>query len=268
MKYFIDFEATQYTNEIIQIGCVREDGKVFQSLVRPRKLDKVTKWITQLTGITRAELANAESSDDVFEKFYAWLLSDRTPLKFFCYGGSDLEFVKNNINKCTHSIRAQMALSCIFANMTDVTQIVAEHFNLSSAPALKKVMMYYFPNDNHECHDAESDADMLRLIYNAIQSEGKLNGVPEEFVKYVTIPPQLYANSIQLQYMKIISKKDGAMVRVFNSLDSATSTISAEIQSAHGDQPNLDKIKNRILAAINNKSKYCGYEWIAEIKTI
>ena len=44
MKYFIDFEATQFSNEIISVGCVREDGKEFYSLVRPEKR-KLTKFI-------------------------------------------------------------------------------------------------------------------------------------------------------------------------------------------------------------------------------
>lgn len=35
MKYFVDFEATQFAGEIISIGCVREDGKTFYSLVAP-----------------------------------------------------------------------------------------------------------------------------------------------------------------------------------------------------------------------------------------
>ena len=32
MKYFIDFEETQFKNEIISIDCVKETGKTFYSL--------------------------------------------------------------------------------------------------------------------------------------------------------------------------------------------------------------------------------------------
>ena len=35
MKYFIDFEATQFSEEIISVGCKREDGETFYALVRP-----------------------------------------------------------------------------------------------------------------------------------------------------------------------------------------------------------------------------------------
>lgn len=37
MKYFIDFEATQFTNEIIEIGCINEYGDVFHSYVKAKK---------------------------------------------------------------------------------------------------------------------------------------------------------------------------------------------------------------------------------------
>lgn len=37
MKYFIDFEATQFSREIISIGCIREDGQTFYALVAPKE---------------------------------------------------------------------------------------------------------------------------------------------------------------------------------------------------------------------------------------
>ena len=73
MKYFIDFEASQFAEEIISVGCVDEDGRSFYSLVRPRKPRKVTDFITKLTGITRDEILNAPTADEVFTSFFEWL---------------------------------------------------------------------------------------------------------------------------------------------------------------------------------------------------
>jgi DNA polymerase III epsilon subunit-like protein len=67
MKYFIDFEATQYNHEIISVGCIREDGKTFYSLVKPKKLNSLTKFITELTGITKEMLQEEEQSDEESE---------------------------------------------------------------------------------------------------------------------------------------------------------------------------------------------------------
>ena len=52
MKYFIDFEATQFSGDIISVGCVDETGRRFYSLVKPHKLGLMTGFITDLTGIT------------------------------------------------------------------------------------------------------------------------------------------------------------------------------------------------------------------------
>lgn len=82
MKYFIDFEATQFSQEIISIGCYREDGEMFYSLVAPHSKNKVTNFITELTGITKEMLANAPTSDEVFCKFSDWVLEMTIILSF------------------------------------------------------------------------------------------------------------------------------------------------------------------------------------------
>ena len=51
MRFFVDFEATQFSNRIISIGCVAANGNTFSTLVKPGK-KKITKFITDLTGIT------------------------------------------------------------------------------------------------------------------------------------------------------------------------------------------------------------------------
>ena len=32
MKFFMDFEATRFSNQIIEIGCVAENGATFQTM--------------------------------------------------------------------------------------------------------------------------------------------------------------------------------------------------------------------------------------------
>ena len=46
MKFFIDFEATQYSEYIISIGCVSEAGKEFSTLVKPPVKKKLTSFVT------------------------------------------------------------------------------------------------------------------------------------------------------------------------------------------------------------------------------
>ena len=41
MNHFIDFEATQFTGEIISIGCVDENDRQFYTLVKPEKAEDI-----------------------------------------------------------------------------------------------------------------------------------------------------------------------------------------------------------------------------------
>ena len=52
MNFYVDFEATQFSERIISFGCVAEDGESFCSLVQPLSNWKITSFITELTGIT------------------------------------------------------------------------------------------------------------------------------------------------------------------------------------------------------------------------
>ena len=76
MKFFIDFEALQYNNFIISIGCVCENGNQFSSFVKPPKGKTVSKFITELTGITDETLADAPSIDEAFNSFYLFIIDN------------------------------------------------------------------------------------------------------------------------------------------------------------------------------------------------
>lgn len=262
MRYFIDFEATQYTHEIIQIGCVREDGKEFSALVKPRKLKHVTKNITELTGLTRDQLKNERDSDDVFSELFEWLCKDKTRAEFFCYGNSDLIFVQNNIEKCTKNIKAQAALSMIAANLTDVSELVKSHFRLAMPPSLKKVMAYYFPEDEHVCHDALSDAEMLKDVYNAMRHEKVITGIP--FPEHIGSPS--FANDNDLDRFIIVRSGNNQSETMYETLDEASQFIVALVKMQCRSEMKLDSAKKKVLSAINCKKKYFGYEWAVQLK--
>jgi DNA polymerase III epsilon subunit-like protein len=264
MKYFIDFEATQYKQEIIQIGCVREDGQEFSSLIKPRKLKNVTRTITELTGITKEKLTHERSSDEVFEAFFEWLCTDKTPASFFCYGNADIVFVKNNMNKCTRDIKAQAALSMIAANLTDVSELVKEHFRLEKVPSLKKVMAYYFPKDEHICHDALSDAEMLRAVYDAMLNEEKIRGIP--FPEHIGDP--IFTNQEDLDRFVIVRSGNGQIETTYKTLDDAKMFIVELVKKQCRSEMKPENAQKKVLAAINGKKNYFGYSWVVKLKEI
>ena len=78
MIYFIDFEATQFSGEIISMGCVDMNGRQFYSLVRPAALSEMTDFTVELTGIHPEELAAAPEFSELWPEISARLCG--TPL--------------------------------------------------------------------------------------------------------------------------------------------------------------------------------------------
>ena len=75
MKFYIDFEATQFTEQIISIGCIDEVGNSFYSLVKPQLENfKISNFITELTGISKNDLINQKTADDVFIDFFDYII--------------------------------------------------------------------------------------------------------------------------------------------------------------------------------------------------
>ena len=177
MNYFIDFEATQFSNEIISIGCVNETGEKFSSMVYTDK--KITSFITNLTGITDGMNKAAPSLDDVFTHFFYWVLehNDGTPCRFFCYGSTDLAFVHKAIKKAT-GITAQMSLSLIAANLINYAPTVKNHFGLIKEIALIKVVNYYKKEELVQTHSALEDAEFLKIVFDEVNQEGTVKGHP------------------------------------------------------------------------------------------
>ena len=169
MKYFIDFEASQFAEEIISVGCVDELGRSFYSLVRPRRPQKVTGFITNLTGITRDEVLAAPSADDVFEAFYRWLDKDEA-IGFYCYGDCDRRFALNTIAGIT-CFDAQLSLSLIIATMSDFSAELRRHFKMKRSIGLAKVVSYYRGEEVIQRHNSLDDARYLREVYLRAQNE-------------------------------------------------------------------------------------------------
>lgn len=278
MNYFIDFEATQFSNEIISIGCVREDGETFYSLVNVAK-NKMTNFITELTGITKEDVANAPSSDEVFTNFYNWIIQDETKAQFFCYGNSDLSFIRKNLNKAT-TIKAQMALSVLALHLIDYSKCVERHFGLIKSIGLKKVIAYYRQVEEVEQnHNALEDAFFLKEIYDRINDEDDVVECPfpgyEKPVKPEVAPKpttnisrklnittdKFMDETIEFDVLQTSSKKGGTIIKRLSGKEAALNyiigTMSAETQEVA--QPR--NVASRLIRASTRNEQYCGRWW-------
>ena len=113
MNFYLDFEATRFSNRIISIGCTNERGATFKTLVKPNK-GKVDNFITELTGITKEMLQDAPSPDEAFNAFAEWAYqnSENTAPKYFCYGNSDEDFIDATMRTMSDFKAISFAGSC------------------------------------------------------------------------------------------------------------------------------------------------------------
>ena len=167
MKFYLDFEATQFSERIISIGCVAENGMTFNSIVNPGKGEKVTGFITKLTGITQEMVDDADSADDVFINFANWVVdmanhsADPHP-KYYVYGNSDAVFLQRTINRMMNPMAISFAIS-IKALLTDYSKSVERHFGVGQI-GLNRVYQLLKDEEHVQKHDALEDAMMLKYV--------------------------------------------------------------------------------------------------------
>lgn len=188
MNFYLDFEATRFSNRIISIGCAAENGNTFYTLVKPVNKAKVDRFITELTGITNEMLQEAPSADEAFNQLFDFieLNNNDTMPKYFCYGNSDEEFIEHTVRFMTDA-RACICAQAIKGNLIDYAQTVKKFFVLPSDIALRKVYMLIKSEDElTQRHDALEDAIMLQTIVQNLYSKCK----PEDKETILSIPSQ------------------------------------------------------------------------------
>lgn len=259
MKYFVDFEATQFSNEIIEIGCVREDGAEFKSYVNAKR--KLTDFIKNLTGISQETIDAAPSSDEVFRNFYQWLKGD-TNIEFYCYGNSDIDFVKKNLSKTT-DFEAQAALSMIGMALNDYAVEVKRHFGIIKAIGLVKVLAHYRGVDAIEQnHDALEDAKFLKEVYDCIQVEGEIEECPfPDYQKKVVkkpIQPKVEAPK-GVPYIARIRKNQ--VVETYATMDEAVTWIINQASENQRGEMKPENVAKRVRRASGQNQPYISWKW-------
>lgn len=171
MKFFVDFEATQYTEEIIQIGCVCENGKTFNTYVRPAKDHKVGKFVKELTHITDEMLAEAPDADTAFMDFCLWVTenSNYEPAEYYCYGDSDTRFLTRTAKYMTKFMPHMFAMS--MANSLKDYSAEVKQFFMAGPISLFHVFSLIEKDPAEQKHNALEDALMLKEVVNRLHNE-------------------------------------------------------------------------------------------------
>lgn len=187
LHIYVDFEATQWSNEIIAIGASCTFGEI-DCLVRPRKLGKVTPFITRLTGITKEMLQFAEPIEKAFETFYFWVTEMQryamieagsdVSIIYHCFGTSDKDFLNASMRKLSaHSIIKPFFCSMI-KNLQDDSPRVSQYFCCSSSIGLYKALKFFCPTLNKQTHDPLDDAIALQQLMQYIAQADPVTSCP------------------------------------------------------------------------------------------
>lgn len=162
MKFYLDFEAAQYTGRIISIGCACENGAKFKSFISLPKGEKVGKEVSELTGITDEMLRSAPTADVVFAQLFEWVRSICKDIPiYYVYGDADKGFLKNTIKKMTDFTAITFA-SSIINFMEDYSPNIRKHYGILIG--LNKVYNLMKNTNDTQRHDALEDAEMLQYI--------------------------------------------------------------------------------------------------------
>ena len=187
MKFFMDFEATRFSNRIISIGCVAENGNTFSTLVHPGK-KKVDKFITDLTGITNEMLEDAPNADDAFVAFYRYMAAnyDGEVPEYYVYGNCDSSFLHATARKMTNPLAITFA-QALAGNLIDYASTVKQFFVAKNDLALRKVyMLVQDEKDLVQKHDALEDARMLCTVVEHLHEKCR----PEDKETIMSMPSQ------------------------------------------------------------------------------
>lgn len=175
MNFYIDFEATQFSEEIISIGCIAENGNTFNCLVVPSDLKKVTSFITKLTGITREMVEERGYSPEAafahFKMFVKENNCDAVPT-YYCYGNQDKTFLRNTI-KHMHSFEMIVFASSVRDMLVDYSVVVKNHLATCGLSLKKLVALIRHVDDVEQKHDALDDAIMLKECYENLGTINK-----------------------------------------------------------------------------------------------
>lgn len=172
MNFYIDFEATQFSEEIISIGCVADNGNTFNRLVKPSNMKKVTKFITELTGIS-TEMLEAEgvSADSAFLDLYQFVKENNhagVPT-YYCYGTSDKNFLKKTISHM-ENLEAIIFASSMQALLVDYSTTVKSYLATQGLSLKKLVALIRHVDTVEQNHDALDDALMLKECYEGLDT--------------------------------------------------------------------------------------------------
>ena len=268
MVFFIDFEATQFSERIISIGAISATGQTFETLVKPVHGDKCNKFITELTGITNEMLAAAPSADEAFNLFFDWVLSFGPEVPtYYCYGSSDKIFLDKTI-KYMSNIRAVTFAVALRHTLIDYAPTVSNYFH-SNMVGLIRVYNLIQKTEEVQKHNALQDASMLKYVQDNLYSVPRCSILPPRAASPKIGAPAIFlswdgvtlweANTNASEENYKVKCIGGGKVKYFDSIN--TAALWAIRFLCKGKSPKKMEDIMSVIETIRSKKNAYGMEW-------
>lgn len=250
MKYFVDIECNQYTDDIIAIAVENENYESYSTLIKPTT--KITPFITHLTGITNEQVQNAPPIGVTFKKLIAWTNPFNDDDQFYFYGNEDEIVLKKTLHKITNQDGINL-LTHVLNHIVDYSLEVKSHFGVVKPIALIKIVEYYRKERVFQSHNALEDAQFLHYTYTKVTEDNEPVDT-NAFAEYKT-EQSLSTNTI------VRMDDDGKIVESYNSISEALSWIISEAKRAGRQLTDRQSVRGKLAHSIKFNTKYYGYYW-------
>ena len=260
MNFYVDFEATQPEQEIISIGAVADNGATFYALIKPQ-FSSVSKYISDMTGITQEMLNEANSLNVVLGDFSAWCYNQEkllTSWRFYSYGDGDVEFLKHSL--CNVIGEQQTIIAAVMiAKMQDYSKKVTNYFR--GRTSLIKAFNFLKELEKKQKHNALEDARMLAEVFSKVEYSDPLAMNP--FVAAIRESEAEYKFPSGRFFCKASGKN--AKEREFCCIEEAMEwLINTNINKDAREKVHRDRMATKIMKAIRKNECYMGYKWRRE----
>ena len=257
MNFYVDFEATQPEQEIISIGAYSDNKESFYALVKPQ-FSKISKYITDMTGITNEMVEDRYDLDTALNDLYIWCAKQESNLNewhFYSYGDSDVDFIKHSMCNI-ETQRPLIIASIMIATMKDFSKDVTRYFH--GTTSLIKAFNFLKDLEDKQKHNALEDAKMLADIFVKIYDKAPLAANP--FVLQAREDEANYKFPSGRFFCKATGKN--AKEREFPCVEAAIEwLIETNISKDARDKVHRDRMAAKIMKAIRKHGTYMGYKW-------
>ena len=263
MNFYLDFEATQFSERVISIGCVCDNGNEFYTLVRPPKGDKVNGFITRLTGITQEMVKNADIADVAFIALRSFVRKNSNGQKphFFVYGSSDASFLRKTMSTMIDK-EAKNFVSRLSASLVNYCPTAGRFFGVSQI-GLAKACAKFRGEEIVQRHNALEDAELLQELVYMINNYGETLLTDFEPTSVKTPKPP---KSTQPKEKPITGKilmyghAKSQNQKVYENFESILDIVYLRTKASM-PLTNRKTVKKNLAKAIKNGTPYCGWLW-------